>query len=124
MSEPGEYLVEVSPPSGKAFVWSGYAENITDALNWAELARQEEYRNECHCQAGKCICLEIPGQVRKIGPKPEIIDMGEGYERVAMPGDTVRTPRPLGPDDAPHCRHHIQFRSDCEQCCSERASRA
>ena len=26
----------------------------------------------------------------------------------------------LGPDTAPHCRAHIQFRSDCEACISER----
>lgn len=28
--------------------------------------------------------------------------------------------RPLGPDDAPHCRAHVVFRSDCEACASER----
>lgn len=35
--------------------------------------------------------------------------------------DGDRKPRrPLGPDTVPHCRNHLQFRSDCEQCVSER----
>lgn len=28
--------------------------------------------------------------------------------------------RPLGPDTAPHCRNHLQFRSDCAACLTER----
>jgi hypothetical protein len=28
--------------------------------------------------------------------------------------------RPLGPDDAPHCRSHMVFRSECDECRSER----
>lgn len=38
--------------------------------------------------------------------------------------DRVRPVRTLGPDAAPHCRHHLQFRSDCAACVSERESRS
>lgn len=30
-----------------------------------------EYRNECHCPPGRCICLQIPGQVVRVEPKPD-----------------------------------------------------
>lgn len=34
--------------------------------------------------------------------------------------DAPKPMRPMGPDDAPHCRTHIVFRSDCAECRSER----
>lgn len=40
-------------------------------------------------------------------------------ERIVV-DEPKRPMKPLGPDDAPHCRTHIQFRSDCEQCVSAR----
>jgi len=42
---------------------------------------------------------------------------GNAGEKLA---ETARKLRPLGPDGAPHCRNHIQFRSDCEACRSAR----
>jgi hypothetical protein len=72
--------------------------------------------------------IDAPGAVE--GPEGQLLDNdGEMWCPACWDymgndqADRQRAAKPLGPmgpDDAPHCRSHIVFRSECERCRSER----
>ena len=45
---------------------------------------------------------------------------GVAGQTPVITGTDDRPLRQLGPDTAPRCRNHLQFRSDCERCVAER----
>jgi hypothetical protein len=129
---PGALADDGSP--SHSLMMAANREYAARAGRQAQTTRVEGYaRNTGHVGAVAEAIVRLLNTPRVDWPTPAdeqlslLAEPGENVVAVVPPPPVagwtgpVKPLRPLGPDDAPHCRTHLQFRSDCADCVIERA---